>query len=153
MQFLNKKREKPTIRPSSTANVEDTFVADILVFSYELLMEVAPPLYCGDPEKHPIFAIIYEIYNEQAPAELVRGIIVREKDIGGEWLWDGFGEVWAVPDERAILSVLVNLVFRVDPDILMTWDMERRGIRYLAERGIAHGINIANCLSRACDME
>lgn len=63
--------------------MEDTFVADILVLSYELLIEVPPPLFSGDPEKHPIFAIIYEIYNEQAAAEIVRGVIVREKDVGG----------------------------------------------------------------------
>jgi len=36
---------------------------------------------------------------------------------------DFFDDIMLVGDERGILSLLINLVFRVDPDIFMSWDM------------------------------
>jgi translation elongation factor EF-Ts len=49
--------------------------------------------------------------------------------------------------------MLINIVFRVDVDIFMSWDMEKKGIRYLVQRGIENGINISACLSRTNDLE
>jgi hypothetical protein len=34
----------------------------------------------------------------------------------------------------------------------MSWDMEKKGLRYLLQRGIMNGINMAACLSRVNDL-
>jgi hypothetical protein len=48
--------------------------------------------------------------------------------------------------------MLINIVFRVDIDIFMSWDMEKKGVRYLLQRGIENGINMSACLSRTNDL-
>ena len=57
-----------------------------------------------------------------------------------------------VKNEEGLLSLLINLVFRIDVDIFMSWDMEKKGIRYLLQRGIYNHINMAKCLSRVNDL-
>lgn len=69
------KEEKHAIR-GSTNKFEDTFVADLLIFNYELIVEVPERnLHYGNPEKHPIIGIVFEIYNEQSPSQSIRGLI------------------------------------------------------------------------------
>jgi hypothetical protein len=58
-----------------------------------------------------------------------------------------------VENESGLLSLFVSIVFRVDVDLFMSWDMEKKGIRYLLQRGILNGMNIATCLSRVSDLE
>jgi len=62
-------------------------------------------------------------------------------------------EVIVVKDERSLFSMLISIVFRVDVDIFISWDMEKKGVRYLMQRGAANGINIVSCLSRTNDFE
>jgi len=45
------------------ANFQDSFVSDLTILAYELLPAVDSPLHMGDPQKHPIVAIVFEIYN------------------------------------------------------------------------------------------
>jgi hypothetical protein len=52
-----------------------------------------------------------------------------------------------------LLSLLINIVFRVDVDIFVSWDMEKKGLRYLLQRGIMNDINMSECLSRSNDLE
>jgi hypothetical protein len=70
------KEEKHAIR-GSTNKFEDTFVADLLILNYELLIEVPEKnLHYGNPEKHPIMGIVFDIYNEQSPSQSIKGVIV-----------------------------------------------------------------------------
>ncbi len=38
--------------------------------------------------------------------------------------------------------LLINLIIRVDIDLLITYDQEKKGIYYLMCRGISHGIDV-----------
>ena len=64
-----------------------------------------------------------------------------------------FDDVMSVEDQYGLLSLFINNVFRIDPDIFMSWDMEKKGIRYLLQRGVINGINMAACLSRVSDLQ
>lgn len=76
---MKPKEEKHPVR-GSTNKFEDTFVADLIVFNYELIVEVPERnLYYGNPEKHEIIGIVFDIYNEQSPSQAIRGTIILEK--------------------------------------------------------------------------
>lgn len=148
-----RQREERKAR-GSTNKFEDTFVADLLVFNYELLVDIPESrLFYGNPEKHQIASVVFELYNEQSPSQSIRGAILQQRYAGSAGRLESFDEVFVVKEERGVLSLLINIVFRADVDIFMSWDMEKRGIRYLLERGIANNINMAACLSRTNDLE
>jgi DNA polymerase elongation subunit (family B) len=46
--------------------------------------------------------------------------------------------------------MVIDVIIRVDPDLMVAFDQERKGIRYLAERGIRYGINLSRLISRCC---
>jgi hypothetical protein len=77
---IRKNPSKHSQRGASSNKYEDTFVSDLIILTYELLVEIEEPkLYYGDPEKHPIFAIVFEIYNEKAAFESIRAVIITEQ--------------------------------------------------------------------------
>jgi DNA polymerase zeta len=52
-------------------------------------------------------------------------------------------------DEAALIEGFCAAVRRLDADILVSWDAQRGGLGYLAERGAALGINVLRLASRA----
>lgn len=67
-------------------------------------------------------------------------------------MWE-YDDIYFVKNEYDLLSMIISIISRVDPDILVTFDQEKRGIRYLTQRGFAHGLNFAALISRSCDMD
>lgn len=152
-EMPKRQKEEKKVR-GSTNKFEDTFVADLLVFNYELLVEIPESqLFYGDPEKHQIVGVVFELYNEQSPSQSIKGVLLQQRYARSVGSLANFDEVFVVREERGILSMLINIVFRVDVDIFMSWDMEKKGVRYLLERGIVNNINVASCLSRTNDLE
>ena len=45
------------------------------------------------------------------------------------------------------------MVVRIDVDLLVSYDQEKRGLYYLLIRAINHGIHLTEILSRACNLE
>lgn len=151
--YNKKRKEERHFNRGSTNKFEDTFVADLLIFNYELIVEVPEKhLHYGNPEKHPILGIVFDIYNEQSPSQSIRGAIILEKYANNIGKVNFLDEIFVVAEERGLLSMLINIVFRVDIDIFLSWDMEKKGIRYLLQRGIENGINMSACLSRTNDL-
>lgn len=97
--------------------------------------------------------VVFDLYNEQSPSQSIKGVLLQQRYARSIGSLANFDEVFVVREERGILSMLINIVFRVDVDIFMSWDMEKKGVRYLLERGIANNINVASCLSRTNDLE
>lgn len=93
------------------------------------------------------------MYNEKNPIQSIRTAIITEKyasNLKDAFLFD---DVMVVESESGILSLFISVVFRLDVDLFVSWDMEKRGLRYLLQRGIANEINMAACLSRVNDLE
>jgi DNA polymerase elongation subunit (family B) len=62
---------------------------------------------------------------------------------------EDFDEVFCVKNELGILQLLINLIIRVDVDLLIAYDQEKRGIYYLLMRSIQYGIDLCDVLSRS----
>lgn len=57
-------------------------------------------------------------------------------------------DVAFVKSEYHLIIAFIQLVIRLDPDILFCWDMERGPFNYLARRCASYGISLAAALSR-----
>lgn len=66
------------------------------------------------------------------------------------WLHD---DIFMVKNEFQLLSMMILIIARIDPDFLVSFDLEKRGIRYLCQRGFAHGVDFASMVSRACELD
>lgn len=64
-----------------------------------------------------------------------------------------YDDIFVVKNEYGLLSLLISCIFRLDPDLLVTYDQEKRGIRYLSQRGYSYGINFQSLISRVCDLD
>lgn len=49
--------------------------------------------------------------------------------------------------------MIISIICRIDPDFLVTFDQEKRGIRYLTQRGFVNGINFQSLISRSCELD
>jgi DNA polymerase elongation subunit (family B) len=56
--------------------------------------------------------------------------------------YDDFDEVFMVKAELGIIQLFINLVIRIDVDLLISYDQEKRGIYYLLMRSIQYGIDL-----------
>jgi DNA polymerase elongation subunit (family B) len=58
-------------------------------------------------------------------------------------------DIIIVKDERNLLLFFALLVFKFDPDLLISYDHEAKGIYYLVNRAVIQGINYCEMLSRS----
>lgn len=61
---------------------------------------------------------------------------------------DKIHDIMFVKDEKDVLMMFALLVFKFDPDLLISYDQEKKGIYYLVNRGAAHSLNYCELLSR-----
>jgi DNA polymerase elongation subunit (family B) len=61
--------------------------------------------------------------------------------------------VFSVKSELGVLQMFINLVIRIDVDLLIAYDQEKRGIYYLLIRAIQYGIDLIDVLSRSGSLE
>jgi hypothetical protein len=84
------------------------------------------------------------------PAPDGLGFIPR-RDLGGlsaALSPGGPADVRVFPDERQLLGGFCEAVRRLDADVIVTWDVQRGGLGYLAERAAGMGINLLREASR-----
>ena len=71
-------------------------------------------------------------------------------DVFEEMLPD-IDDIFLVADEKSLLMTFALLVFKIDPDLLVSYDHEKKGIYYLVMRAYAHKLNYCNLLGRALE--
>ena len=57
-----------------------------------------------------------------------------------------------VKSEKDLLVFFALLVFKFDPDCLISYDQEKKGFYYMVNRAAANGLNYCEILSR-CQLE
>lgn len=110
--------------------------------------------YCADPEKDEIICFSIQTRNFKDYRRVFKSLILVEKFVHKESLqvWE-YDDIHFVKNEYDLLSMVISVICRLDPDLLVTYDQEKRGIRYLTQRGFAYGINFQSLISRSCELD
>lgn len=96
-----------------------------------------------------VVGIVYSISNERSAFEATGLIGVKKLFLRTECA--ALNDIVLVRDERDVLLFFALLVFKFDPDCLISYDQEKKGLYYLVNRAAYNGINYCEMLSRCLD--
>lgn len=129
-----------------------SFISDLLVIHYQLICDIInPKFHYANPENDPIVCLVYDIANFKKYDFRVKGMILVEKYYTNFDMLE-IDDLFVVKDEQALLTIFINIVFRIDPDLLISYDQQKKGIRYMTQRGFNWGMNLQQLLSRTADL-
>ncbi len=104
----------------------------------------------SNPETDKVLGIVYSISNEKSSVEAT-GLIGITKHFSkvNPSACSALNDIVLVKTEKELLMFFALMVFKFDPDCLISYDQEKKGLYYLVNRASSHGMNYCEMLSRS----
>lgn len=135
--------------PITDKNSPGVFSCDLTKITFELMTECSSPA-ASNAESDKLIGIVYSISNEKS-AGVATGLVGLAKYFSSvdPSRCPKLNDLVLVKTEKDLLLFFALLVFKFDPDCLVSYDQEKKGLYYLVNRAAANGLNYCEMLGRA----